>query len=265
MRSRTGYIVTLALTAGLGVVLSLAGLLAIIGNLTSGTGRSWVRACGELAILVVGVLILAEAMRRDRRRRHSLYTQPALGAPPGQRIRRRPAMHSPVAPAISTLIMTGIAIAAVVSAVHLHGQSGVSAYTQSSGPRRYAMVFTVHNVEHQNRSSTWYTAEIGAVLAQPVAGHTATTIWVPYSVSAKPGQLMLVVVDPAQPAYSEVPGAPYVTASQWITQVVIAVVTVGLAALSGWATFDACKVWRRWRTLSRGLVPGAGTGLATPR
>lgn len=256
-RGRTGYLITLALTGTLGLILTVVGLLAVIGSLAAGTGRSWGGAAGALAILAVGVLFLSEALRRDRHIWHSLYNQAALALPPGQRIRRRPPVHSPIALALCALIMAGIAIAAIVSAVQLHSQSGVSAYTQSSGLRRYALVSAVQSIEHQSRSSTWYTAEISAVLAQPVAGHLATTIWVPYSVSAQRGQLIRVLVDPRQPSYSEVPGAPYVTAGQWITQVVIAVVAVSLAALVGWGTLEASKAWRRWKTLSRGIAPGA--------
>jgi membrane protein implicated in regulation of membrane protease activity len=265
VRGRTGYVITVALTAALGLILTVVGLLAIIGSLASGTGRSWGGAAVALAILAVGALFLSEALRRDRRRRHGLYNQAALASAPSQRIGRRPVMHSPVALGVCTLIMAGIAIAAIVSAVQLHSQAGESAYTQSSGLRRYAIVSTVHNIEHRGRSSTWYTAEISAVLAQPVAGHLATTIWVPYSVSAKRGQLLQVLVDPRQPSYSEVPGAPYVTASQWIIQVVIASVTVGLAALVGWGTLQASRTWRRWRTLSRGIAPGAGADSAVLR
>lgn len=257
---RSGYIITLALTGALGLILSVVGLLGVIGSLTAGTGRSWGGAAVALAILAFGVLLFAEALRRDRRRRHRLYNQAALAIPPGQQVRRRPPVHSPIALALCAVVMAGIAIAAIASAVQLHSQSRVSAYTQSSGLRRYALVFTVHNIEHQNRSSTWYTAEISAALAQPVAGHITTTIWVPYSVSAKRGELLQVLVDPRQPGYSEIPGASYVTASQWITQVVIAVVTAGLAALVGRGTVEASRAWRRWKTLS----PQAGADSAVP-
>jgi hypothetical protein len=256
-RARTGYVITVAVTAALGLLLSLFGLAGIIGSLAAGTGRSWGGAVVALAILAVGVLFLSEVLRRDRRRRHGLYTQTTPDFAPGQRIGRRPAMHSPVALVVATLLMAGLAIAAVLAAVQLHGQSAKSAYTQSSGLRRDALVFTVHNIEHQGRSSTWYTSEIGAVLDRPVAGHTATTIWVPYSVSAKTGQLMQVLVDPRQPGYSEVPGSPYVTSAQWITQVVIAVVLACLAVLLGWGTLDAHRKWRHWRALGSGAVPGA--------
>jgi hypothetical protein len=261
-RGRTGYLITVALTATLGLVLSVVGLLAIIGSLAAGTGRSWGGAAVALAILAVGVLFLSEVLRRDRRRRHGLYSQTARATAPGQQIGRRPVMHSPVALGLYTLIMTGLAIAAIVSAVQLHSQAGLSAYTQSSGLRRYALVSAVQTIEHQNRSSTWYTAEISAVLAQPVGGHLATTIWVPYSVSAKRGQLIQVLVDPRQPGYSEIPGAPYVTAGQWITRVVIAVVAAGLAALVGWGTVEATRAWRHWKTLSRRVAPSAGADSA---
>jgi membrane protein implicated in regulation of membrane protease activity len=260
-RGRTGYVITVALTATLGLILSVVGLLLIVGSLAAGTGRNWDGAAIALAILAVGVLFLSEALRRDRRRRHGLY-QAARADSSGQQIGRRPLMHSPIVLGVSTVIMTGLAIAAIVSAVQLHSQSGVSAYTQSTGLRRDALVSAVRTIEHQNRSSTWYTAEISAVLAQPVAGHLTTTLWVPYSVSAKRGQLIQVLVDPRQPSYSEIPGAPYVTASQWITQVVVAAVAVVLAALVGWGTVDATRAWRRWKALSQGVVPNTGADSA---
>lgn len=256
MQSRNRGIVGIVVTAALGVILGLFGLAAVIINLTAG-GRSWGGAVVELAILAVGVLLFVHAMRRDRQRRHGLYSQTAPGITPG-RARRRPALHSPVVPAIFTLVLTGIAIASVVSAFQLHGQSDVSAYTQSSGLRRDALVSTVHNIRHQDRSSTWYTAEISAVLDRPVAGRMATTVYVPYGVSVRTGQLVQVLVDPRQPGHSEFPGAQYITTSQWVTPIAVAVVSLGLAALFGWGTFGTFRVWRRWRALSRGPVPGGG-------
>lgn len=253
MQGRNRFVASIVLTAALGVLLALFGLAAVIGNLTAG-GRSWVRAVFELGILAVGALLVVHALRRDRQRRHDLYSQTAPGIT-SRRGRRRPAVHSPIVPAIFTLALTGIAVASAVSAVQVHGQSDMSAYTQSSGLRRNALVFTVNNIEHQNRSSTWYTAEITAVLAQPVAGHVATTIYVPYGVSVRTGQLVQVLVDPKQPEHSEFPGARYITTTDWLTPVAVAVVCLGLAALFGWATFVTFRVWRRWRTLSRGTTP----------
>lgn len=254
MQGRNRFIAGIVLTAALGVLLALFGLAAVIGNLTAG-GRSWGGAIVELGILAVGVLLVVHAMRKDRQRRHGLYSQATPAITP-RRGRRRPAVHSPIAPAIFTLVLTGIAIASVVSAVQLHGQSDMSAYTQSSGLRRYALVFTVNNIEHQNRSSTWYTAEISAVLAQPVSGHVGTTIYVPYGVSVKAGQLVQVLVDPKQPGHSEFPGARYITTTDWLTSIAVAVVCLGLAGLFGWATFVTFRVWRRWRAVIRGTVPG---------
>jgi hypothetical protein len=245
---RNRGIIGIVVTAALGVILGLFGLAAVIGNLTAG-GRSWAGAVVELGILAVGVLLFAHAMRRDRRRRHGLYGQ-AEPAITSRRGRRRPAARGPIVPAIFTLVLTGIAIASVVSAFQLHGQSDVSAYTQSSGVRRGALVFTVHNIEHQDRSSTWYTAEISAVLAQPVAGRVATTIYVPYGVSVRTGQLVQVLVDAKQPGHSEFPGARYVSTSQWVTPVAVAVVSLGLAALFGWGAFGTFRVRRRWQALS---------------
>jgi hypothetical protein len=254
MQGRNRFVASIVLTAALGVLLALFGLAAVIANLTAG-GRSWGGAIVELGILAVGVLLVVHATRRDRQRRHGLYSQAAPGIT-SRRVRRRPAVHSPILPAIFTLALTGIAIASVVNAVQLHGQSGTSAYTQSSGLRRYALVFTVKNIEHQDRTSTWYTAEITAVLAQPVAGHVATTIYVPYGVSVKTGQLVQVLVDPKQPEHSEFPGARYITTTDWLTPVAVTVVLLGLAALFGWGTFLTFRVWRRWRALTRGTIPG---------
>ncbi len=256
MQNRKRGIAGIVLTAALGVLLALFGLAAVIGNLTAG-GRSWGGAIVELGILAVGVLLVVHAVRRDRQRRHGVYSQAAPGIT-SRRGRRRPAVHSPILPAIFTLALTGIAIASVVNAFQLHGQSDTSAYTQSSGLRRDALVFAVHNFEHQDRTSTWYTAEITAILAQPVAGHVATTIYVPYGVSVRAGQLVRVLVDPKQPGHSEFPGARYITTTDWLTPVAVAVVCLGLAALFGWGTLGAFKVWRRWRALSQGSAASGG-------
>jgi hypothetical protein len=256
MPGRNRGVVGIVLTAGLGVILGLFGLAAVIANLTAG-GRSWGGAVVELALLGVGVLLCVHALRRDRRRRHGLdrAAEPAIGSEPG---RRGPVLRGPIVPAVFTLVLSGIAIASVVSAIQVHAQSDMSAYTQSSGLRRDALVRTVHNIEHQDRTSTWYTAEISAVLAQPVAGHVATTIYVPYGVAVRTGQLVQVLVDPRQPAHSEFPGAQYITTTDWLTPVAVAVVSLGLAALFGWGTVGTFRARRRWR--ARSHLAGDVTG-----
>lgn len=265
-RGRTRYLTTVALIIALGVILCLAGLLGIIGNLTSGTSLSWGGAAVELAFLAIGVLLLAEALRRDRRRRHGLYSQAASALAPVRRLRRALILHSPLLPTLVTLVWTGLAIASVVSAVQFHGQSSVSAYTQSSGLRRDAIVSGVHNIPHPSPvgSSTFDTAEVKVFLASPVAGQLTTTVRVPYRVSARRGQFIQVLVDPRQPGYSEVPGAPYVTAGQWIAPAVAAVVEVGFAALFGWWTLLVGRAWRPLRALYRMAAGHTGAKQAVP-
>src|SRR6202000_1016379 len=89
-----------------------------------------------------------------------------------------------------------------------------SSYTQSHGVRATATVQDVANDQNTSctshgHCSTSYTAKVTALLSQPVRGQRVTTVNISGNVAFSRGQLISVRVDPDDPGYSELPGAPY--------------------------------------------------------
>lgn len=157
---------------------------------------------------------------------------------------------------ITTSILAVVAIAAsvflAVNAVQLHSQASRSGYVQAHGLPRSATVGRVQNIRHASKSSTVYTAQIEVTLNTPVAAQTGTTVYVPRSVRYIPGQAITVLVDPAQPAYAELPGQPYILPTQWIWIAVFAVAWAGIAYLS---ITEALRMIRRRHAWKAMLAP----------
>jgi hypothetical protein len=86
--------------------------------------------------------------------------------------------------------------------------------------------------ETSGRHSTSYFAKVTVTLQTPVSGHASTVVNIPGNVSYVPGQVISVLVDPADPGYAELPGSPYVTDST-TAGLVIAAVVAGIIGVSG--------------------------------
>jgi hypothetical protein len=152
--------------------------------------------------------------------------------------------------AVGTLLVIGIAFIGTSFAVR--GAASKSAYVQAHGVRREAVIVSVDNQEHRTTHkpgqtgtgynqkhyaiTTSYTANVLVNLAQPVNGHTQTTVHVPHKDSDKPGQSVTVLVDPQDPGYAELPGTadsppflPYIFLGVGILLIVAACVVLIIA------------------------------------
>jgi hypothetical protein len=256
--SRTRFVVTISFAAVLGVALFLFGLLALIGGFTEGSGVDWNGVVGSVFIIGGSVLCGVWVMHLEHRLRgHPAGKIAATGArlhhstpASWQTPRRR--RNSPVAAAVLSAFFTLATVLVITAGFRLHAEADLSGYVQAHGLPRSATVISVQNIQHHNRSSTWYTARVTATLSVPVTGQAGTTVYVPGSVSFIPGQTIAVLVDPGQPGYAELPGSRYVDSSQWIISIVVTVILVPLDALVIRGTIQTIRKRHAWRA----MLPG---------
>lgn len=79
-----------------------------------------------------------------------------------------------------------------------------SCYTQASG---VSLITTVAGVDNHYTKSGGY-AYVTVDLRVPVGGRVSTVVNVPHTVSYATGQSLVALVDPKDPGYAELPGAP---------------------------------------------------------
>jgi hypothetical protein len=132
---------------------------------------------------------------------------------------------------LATLAFIGIAIEA-------RAEGSRSSFVQHHGVRDTATVIAVDNTEHCSRGGCSYTAAITATLSSPVAGAPVTVVHYRGFSNLVQGQPIIVLVDPKQPSYAELPGARFETSWAWIVGAVLALVFA-------WLTWTEARVLRR--------------------
>jgi hypothetical protein len=132
--------------------------------------------------------------------------------PAGWRTPRR-RRYGPVSTLVSAIVFLGIGIgiAAAGFAVSAHSAAGRSNYTQANGITDSATVQSVANYQSTGRHTTTYYAKVAVTLQAPVSGQVSTVVNIPNNVSYTRGQVISILVDPADPGYAELPGSPYAT------------------------------------------------------
>jgi hypothetical protein len=143
-----------------------------------------------------------------------------FAAPVGGRRWRRNGGRARAAPIILSfglLTYLGVVIGFAVSAASTHAQGALSSYVQNGGVRRAGAILRVQNIEDEAaKGGPYYTALITVRLAPPMAGHSTTIVHEPQRSGLVAGQGIEILVDPHQPAYSELPGLPFVRSWQWV-------------------------------------------------
>jgi hypothetical protein len=136
----------------------------------------------------------------------------------------------------------------------LRAQAAHSGFVQAHGVRRAAVVLSVNNIadtstnttgtgsRKRTTTSTSYTAEVAVRLASPVNGQALSTVHVPRYDSDAPGTTLTVLVDPGNPGYSELPGAP---SASGILPTVFLIVGSALVVIGLTAAAFVARSWRR--------------------
>lgn len=213
----------MAFFAIVAALLAIAGVSYTIDALSAGSndfsglaapqGLSLAAVCFFCSGLLVYVLIQLEHKLR-RPGWDEGFPAPANGRRWGRgRGRGRAA---PVIISFGLLTYLGVVIGLEVTAADTHAQGAVSSYVQRHGVRRTGAILRVQNIEDQAaRGGPYYTALITVRLAPPLAGHSTTIVHEPQRSDLIVGEGLAILVDPQQPAYSELPGLPFVRSWQW--------------------------------------------------
>lgn len=169
------------------------------------------------------------------------------------RRRRRPL--GPKGTLVVALFLYALCALFAAITVSAHAEGVQSSYVQAHGLRENATVISVDNMKSTYKQSTSYTAIVEVQLHQPVNGTTSSFVYVPDKVNSSPGDEITVLVDPAEPDYSELPGSPDVPSSDWVVALVVAVGTLVGGVL---LTRRSVRLFRQ-RRAARGLTYSGNT------
>jgi hypothetical protein len=266
--------------AGVGVVMTavggIIGILSLLNAIgaTHGTGSTahyTVLAVLSLAIAVAGAVL---AVYGEHQMHHLPGGSSAWAANEGWRTsgRGRAAVkagfagagrftgpgrgtHAPGTVALQALGLVGVTLIMLFVTLHVHSEAQRSAYTQAHGVSETATADDVQIFTTHNKSGTTYTYQIDVTIAHPSVGDGSTTVYGQGATSVQQGDTLTVLVDPQQPSYAEIPGAPYTTTSKWVGSMVITIV-FGIVAI--FMSRAAVLMVLRHRRLSRGQPYIAG-------
>ena len=130
------------------------------------------------------------------------------GNRPGRPGRRR--AGNKIGILIWLIVILGAGAVLIAGSVVAHGDAARTSYTQAHGVRRAAHVLSEDTSTGRDPTST-----LAVQLSGPVNGHGMTTVHIQGTPTYSPGALVTVVVDPQDPGYAELPGAPYTSSGQW--------------------------------------------------
>ena len=117
------------------------------------------------------------------------------------------------------VLMTGGGGVLIFHSAQEHGDAARSSYTQAHGARQAARVISERTSPGDDPKHP--TSALVVRLSRPVNGHDTTTVHIQGAPTYRPGAPVTVVVDPQDPGYAELPGAPYTTSGSWEVPLVI--------------------------------------------
>lgn len=202
------------------VVLTLLAAIGVIGpglELVTGDFPGSDTPSADAVVLTVTLLVLAPSVwavvHTGRRLRRLTVDARALGA----RTRRptRPSRAKLITGLTTQILALGGLVAA---AIVVHADGAYSAFVQRDGLPDSGNVQQVNSIQVK---SGWKT-EITVALARPVGSVMTTVTHSPDKTSLHAGQTVSMLLDPHNPAYSELPGEPTTKPHEWLFPAAIA-------------------------------------------
>jgi hypothetical protein len=129
-----------------------------------------------------------------------------------------------------------------------YGDAARSSYTQAHGARQAARVIS----EDTTGTGKHPTSALAVRLSGSVNGHDTTTVHIQGAPTYSPGAPVTVVVDPRDPGYAELPGAPYTSSGSWEIPLGIGVASIVVGSFGMGVAF--LRQSRSRRRLRRFLV-----------
>jgi hypothetical protein len=107
--------------------------------------------------------------------------------------------------------MVALGIVIIVGSFSERGDEARTSNTQAHGVRRAAQVISEDAGTGKSPTST-----LTVRLSEPVNGRDTTTVHIQGAPAYSAGAPVTVVVDPQDPGYAELPGAPYTSSGFWV-------------------------------------------------
>jgi len=124
----------------------------------------------------------------------------------------------------------GVTIFLLIATLNAYSGAQRSSYTQAHGVSESAVADNVQLITNRNsHGHVSYTSDITVTIQHPAVGDGTATVYIQGATPIMQGSTFTVLVDPRQPSYAEIPGAPYDTTSDWIAGLLVTVV-VGIVA-----------------------------------
>jgi hypothetical protein len=234
----------LLVAVGLAVLLALLGLGFLINAAGArqhhGASRAVEAVC---AVISFGLLALSTrwAIRVEHRLRgqqpvaQAFASAVATSTPkprPSRFSARRRRHYGPIATGITLALFAGGTIAVSIGAISTYSQGVRSGFVQSHGISASALVESVDNTQHCSRGGCYYTAAILVRLSPPVNGARTTVVHYPDFSELATNETVVVLVDPKQPGYAELPGSRFVASWSWTILAGLAVLFAAVTALA---------------------------------
>lgn len=261
-----GYIGSLVLVTLVFILPMGIAVMAVLAELGVVHDTSYPRGAKTFAIAVVCLAICAALAGLAVHFEHRLRGDPTgrltselsyLSArpfgrrrAPGYRRYRRYGPTSALVSGIAFILLGGLAVWAAFAS---NAATSKSSYTQQNGIQDTATVGSVAN--QYGKSSDW--ANVSVTLRTPVGGQQGSVVYIPNNASYSAGQVISVLVDPADPVYSELPGSPYTTGSDVAGAVIAAVVCLP-AGIFGIVSSVRMRRRRRRQLAAADIPPALG-------
>ncbi len=166
-------------------------------------------------------------------------------------MRNRAFRYSPIAITVRFLALVVITALLSVASFNRHTGAVRSGWVQQHGIARIATVDYFQNVYHRNtHGGGYYTALIGASFAPPIQGVTRTLAHYPIQAHLSDGEMIKVLVDPTDPSYAEIPGAPATNGWVWILDLALAVASLAASFVAGRAAIRVLLHVRKFKKAS---------------
>lgn len=143
--------------------------------------------------------------------------------------------HRAVSDAVLGLVAASFGIVLVFAAFSGRAQVAESSFTQANGVRERATVTRVHTVPSYSQYGCCAATYLTVTLPTPVRGRTSTVANLSYIADYISGQAVVVLVDPKDPGYAELPGRPYAVEFQFVVTGLLAafMLVLGVAWTAG--------------------------------
>jgi hypothetical protein len=255
-----GWIVITALACLVALGVAVNALLAGIGAIHDSSEPVGAKTIViAVVFFLIAALFAAAAVHCEHRLRgappgrFSSGLSASQASPAGSRRFGRRRRNSPTSLLIAGIVILGLGIGAIALAIGAHAAASKSSYTQSNGIQDSATVDNVSNYSSSGRGGTTYWASIAATLGRPVDGQWTTVVNIPNNVNYHTGQAISILVDPADPGYSELPGQRYATDSTTAGAAIGSLVglVIGVATI-----INSFRMRARLRALRMEATPG---------